>query len=131
MNEVKISPLAETIPDVGASLAQASSNATRRLCEHGQSVAQAIGEWNTEVSHFLSRRAARNTETVQSLVKCQSFVDIYAIQAQWLRDAVGDYLEQTSKLIGLNHKFLSDLPESVSKLEVQPSDVESECGLSQ
>jgi hypothetical protein len=121
MNEVKISPLAEKIPDIGGSFARASSNATSRLCAHGQSVAQAIGEWNTEASHFLSRRAARSTETMQSLVKCQNFVDICAVQAQWLRDAVDDYLKQTSKIIELNHRFLSDLLESVPKYDGQPS----------
>jgi hypothetical protein len=81
---------------------------------------KAIGEWNIEVSHFLSRRAARGTETMQSLVKCQNFVDIWAIQAQWLCDAVDDYLKQTSKIIELNHRFLSDLLESVSKYDGQP-----------
>ena len=46
MNEVKAT----------ASLGMArseGSDATRRLCEQGQSVAKTINEWNTEVSQFL------------------------------------------------------------------------------
>ena len=46
MNEVTKSMGA--MPDLGASFVQVSSDATRRLCEQGQSVAKTIGEWNTE-----------------------------------------------------------------------------------
>jgi hypothetical protein len=121
MNEVGRPASAEVVPDVGASSAQVTSNASRRLCEHGQSVAEAISEWNTEVSHFLSHRAARSGGAMQSFARCQSFVDIFAIQAQWLRDAVDDYLKQTSKMIELNNRFLNHFLESASQLEVPPS----------
>jgi hypothetical protein len=121
MNEVGRPALAEMIPDVGAPFAQVSLNASRRLCEHGQSVAQAINEWSTEVSHFLSHRAARSNEAMQSLAKCHNFVDICAIPAQWLRDAADDYLKQTSKMIELNNRFMSDFLKLASPLEVQPS----------
>jgi hypothetical protein len=53
MNEVRM-------PDFGASFAQVSSEATRRLFEQGQSIMQTMNEWNAEVSQFLSHRAARN-----------------------------------------------------------------------
>ena len=46
MNELEF---AGTMPDFGVSFVQASSDATRRFCEQGQSVAKTIGEWNTEV----------------------------------------------------------------------------------
>jgi hypothetical protein len=118
MNEVGRLALAEMIPDVGASLAEVSSNASRRLCEQGQSVVQAISAWNTEVSHFLSYRGARSVEAMRSFAKCQNFVDICAVQAQWLRDAADDYLKQTSKMIELNNRFMSDFLKSASQLGV-------------
>ena len=62
MNEVTKSMGA--MPDLGASFVQVSSDATRRLCEQGQSVAKTVSEWNTEVSHFLSHRVARNGEVL-------------------------------------------------------------------
>jgi hypothetical protein len=83
--------------------------------------AQAISEWNTEVSHFLSHRAARSAEAMQSFARRQNFVDICAIQAQWLRDAADDYLKQTSKMIELNNIFISDFLKSASQLEMQSS----------
>ena len=58
MNEVRKSEFAGAMPDFGGPFVQASSDATRRLCEQGQSVAKTISEWNNEVSHFLTNRAA-------------------------------------------------------------------------
>ena len=89
MNEVR-KPEAT---DFGASFGQASSDATRRLCEHGQSVAKTISDWNTEVSHFLSHRAARNGETMSHVAKCQNFPEILALQAQWMQGTSEDYLK--------------------------------------
>jgi hypothetical protein len=72
MNEVRKSEFAGTMPDLSVSFVQASSDATRRLCEQGQSVAKTISEWNTEVSHFLSHRVARNGEALGRMTNCQS-----------------------------------------------------------
>ena len=69
------------MPDFGVSFVQASSDATRRLCEQGQSVAKTIGEWNTEVNHFFSHRVARNGETLGRMTKCQNLPEVFAIQA--------------------------------------------------
>ena len=60
------------MPNFGVSFVQASSDATRRLCEQGQSVAKTISEWNTEVNHFLSHRVAQNGETLGRMTKCQN-----------------------------------------------------------
>jgi hypothetical protein len=116
MNEVMKPALAEEMPDVGASLAAVSSSATRRICEHGQSVAQAISGWSTEASQFLSHRAARNAETLRSLTKCQNFFDVCSMQLQWLRDASDDYLMQTNKLAQLQIGLITDSFKSVPEL---------------
>jgi hypothetical protein len=61
-----------------------SSGATRRVCEQGQTVTQTMSEWNTELSHFVSRRVARNGETIGRLTKCQTLPEVFGIQAQWV-----------------------------------------------
>ena len=76
MNEVRKPELAETISGLTGPFVQVSSDATRRLCEQGQSVAKTIGEWNTEVSHFLSHRVARNGEALGRMTKCQNFPEV-------------------------------------------------------
>ena len=85
MNEVRKSELAETMPDLSASFVQVSSDATRRLCEQGQSVAKTLSDLNTEVSQFVTHRVARNGEAMGRLTKCQSFPEAFAIQAQWVQ----------------------------------------------
>jgi DNA anti-recombination protein RmuC len=81
---------AEVIPDFAASLTQITSDATRRVYEQGQTVTQTMSEWNTEVSHFLSRRVARNGETIGRITKCQNLPEVFGLQAQWVQEAADD-----------------------------------------
>jgi Phasin protein len=109
MDEVRKPEFAETISSLAGPFAQVSSDATRRLCEQGQSAAKTISEWNTEVSHFLSHRVARNGEALGRMTKCQNFPEVFAIQAQWIQDAADDYLKEVSKLMDANSKIMSSM----------------------
>ena len=115
MNEVRKPELAEAISGLTGPFAQASSDATRRLCEQGQSVAKTITEWNTDVSHFLIHRVARNGEALGRITKCQNFPEVFAIQAQWVQDAADDYMKEVSKLMELNSWIMSGLLGSVGQ----------------
>jgi Phasin protein len=116
MNEVRKSEFAGAMPALGASFVQASSDATRRLCEQGQSVAKTIGEWNTEVSHFLSHRVTRNGETLGRMTKCQNVPEVFAVQSEWVRDVADDYLKEMSKLMEANGRIMSDMLGSVGQI---------------
>jgi hypothetical protein len=116
MNEVRKSEFAGAMPDFGVSFVQASSDATRRLCVQGQSVAKTIGEWNTEVNHFFSHRVARNGETLGRMTKCQNLPEVFAIQAQWVREAADDYLKEMSKLMEANSRIMSGMLGSVGQV---------------
>jgi hypothetical protein len=109
MDDVITSPLAAAIPQLGTSFVQASSDATRRLCEQSQSYAKTIGEWNTEVSHFVTHRATRSAEAMTRIAKCQNFPDVFAIQIQWVQEATDDYLKEMSKLMDVNNRIMSSL----------------------
>ena len=113
MNEVRKSEFAGAMPALGASFVQASSDATRRLCEQGQSVAKTISEWNTEVSHFLSHRVARNGETLGRMTKCQ---DLPEVLGQWVREAADDYLKEMSKLMEANGRIMSGMLGSLGQV---------------
>jgi hypothetical protein len=102
MNEVRMPEFGE----LGASFAQVSSEATRRLCEQGQSITQAMSEWNAEISRFLSQRAARNGETLRRITQCQNLPDVFGIQARWFQDATEDYLREIGKLTEFNSKIM-------------------------
>ena len=116
MNEVRKSEFAGAMPDFGGPFVQASSDATRRLCEQGQSVAKTISEWNTEVSHFLSHRVAQNGEILGRMTKCQNFPEVFAIQSEWVRDAAEDYLKEISKLMEANSRIMGGLLGSIGQV---------------
>jgi len=121
MNEVRKPEFAEAISGLTGPFAQASSDAARRFCEQGQTVAKTMTEWNTEWSQFLSQRAARNGEALGRMTKCQNVPEVFAIQAEWVRDAADDYLKEMSKLMEANSRIMSGLLGSVGKIEMQPS----------
>jgi hypothetical protein len=102
MNEVRMPDLGE----IGASFAQVSSEAARRLCEQGQSVVQTMNEWNAEISQFLSHRAARNGEALRRATQCQNVPDLFGIQAQWVQHATEDYLREIGKLTEFNSRIM-------------------------
>jgi hypothetical protein len=118
MNEVR----KPEVTDFGASFAQASSDATRKLCEHGQSVAKTISEWNAEVSDFLSHRAARNSEAMGRMAKCQNLPEIFTIQTQWVQEATDDYLKEMSKLMVVNSRIMGGLLGSFGQVETQAAE---------
>jgi hypothetical protein len=121
MNEVRKSEFAGAMPDFGVSFVQASSDATRRLCEQGQSVAKTISEWNTEVNHFLSHRVAQTGETLGRMTKCQNLPEVFAIQAQWVREAADDYLKEMSKLMEANGRIMSGMLGSLGQVGMPPA----------
>ena len=123
MSEIRKPELAEAISSLAGPFAQVSSDATRRLCEQGQSVAKTIGEWNTEVSHFLSHRVARNGETLGRMTKCQNSQEVFAIQSEWVRDAADDYMREMSKLMEINSRIMSGMFGSLGQVGM-PSAVE-------
>ena len=116
MNEVRKPDLAETISGLTGPFVQVSSDATRRLCEQGQSVAKTIAEWNTEASHFLSHRVARNGEALGRMTKCQNFPEVVALQSEWVRDAADDYLREMSKLMEINSRIMSGMLGSLGQV---------------
>jgi hypothetical protein len=113
MNEVTRPELAGTMPDL-ASFTQASSEATRRLCENGHSIAKTIGEWSADLGHFVSQRAARTSEAMARMANCRSFPEILSVQTQWWQEAADDYLKQAYKSAELNSKIIGGLVGSVA-----------------
>ena len=113
MNEVRTPEFTE----FGASFAQMSSEATRRLCEQGQSVMQTMNEWSAEISQFLSHRAARNGEAFRCATQCQNVPDLFGIQARWFQDATEDYLREIGKLTEFNSKIMGGWLGSIGKSE--------------
>ena len=109
MSDVRKAEKGNTVLDLGSSLTQVTSEATRRLCDQGQSVAETVTELNAEMSNFLSQRLTRNTEMIARFTNFQALPDVFAIQAQWMQDAAADYLKEMSKLVEVNTRIMSSL----------------------
>jgi Phasin protein len=104
------------LPDLGTSFVRATSEATQRFCEQGQTIAKTVTEWNAEINQFVSHRVARNSETISRASKCQNLSEVFAIQAQWLQDATEDYLKEMSKLTEVNGKVMGGLLATVGQV---------------
>lgn len=108
MNEISKPDWAAATPDL-TPFTQASSEAARRLCEHGQLVAKAVSDWNAEIGQFVSHRAARTGEAVARMAQCQNLPEILAVQTQWWHEATDDYIKQVTKLAEVNSRILGSL----------------------
>ncbi len=125
MSDARKSEKIEATLGLGSSMVQASSDATRRLCEQGQSFVDAMSEWNSEISQFVSHRIARNTEAFARLTKCQALPDAFAVQAQWIQDAADDYSKEMQKVVEVSGKIMTQLSRSGSPLQTRSVPVRS------
>lgn len=119
MNDVGKPEQTEAIVDLGSSFAKAGSDATRRMCEQGQTIALTMGELNTEMSHFISQRVERAAEAIGRMTKCQSLPEMFTVQGQWFQDAADDYLREMTKLLEINGKIMGGLLGSMGRFEAQ------------
>ena len=106
MNDMPKSETFVTFSLPGWDFAKAGSDAAQQVCNQGQIVAKTMQDWSAEYSKFLSQRMRRNSEAFAEIAKCQSAAAMIGIQAKWLQDAVGDYVNETSKLMELNSKIM-------------------------
>ena len=125
MSDVRKAEKGNTVLDLGSSLTQVTSEATRRLCDQGQSVAETVTELNAEMSNFLSQRLTRNTEMIARFTNFQALPDVFAIQAQLMQDAAADYLKEMSKLVEVNTRIMSSLMGSIGQSETRSSPAKS------
>jgi len=105
----------KSLPEFGASLAQMTSDMTGRFCEQSEALTSAIAEWNGEISHFVSHRLQRNGNAIGSMTNCQNLPEIFAVQGRWFQDAADDYLNEASKLMEVNSRFMRHLFGSVGQ----------------
>ncbi len=125
MNDVKKPEKVQTALGPGSSAIQASSEATRRLWEQGQTFVDALAEWNSEVAQFVGHRISRNGDTFARLSKCQGFTDAFAIQTHWIQEATDDYSKEIQKLTEINGRITTHLSGSGSHLQARSATTRS------
>ena len=121
MDEIRKPHAVPPMFDVGSSFAQISSDAARQLCEQGQVVAKTMTEWTTEVGQFFNHRLARNGEAFARIAKCPGVAEVFAVEAEWVRDAAEDYFKEMQKLTELNGKIVGNLTAGQFEAAARPT----------
>jgi hypothetical protein len=114
-------PKLEAFPTVAMPGWELGSDAAQQFCNRGQIVAQAMTDWNTEYSRFVTHRMSRASEAVAQIAKCHSLPEMITAQTKWFQEAVDDYMRQASKLMEVNSKIMGDLLPQIGQSETRQS----------
>jgi hypothetical protein len=96
--------------------------ATRQMLERGECVTSAMMDWQTEVARFVTRRIGHSSETMSRMMRCQGMNEVLAIELQWMRGAMDDYLGESMKLFEINNKVFDGFASSgTAATEATPS----------
>lgn len=93
----------------GLDSAALGSDIADRLQRYGQSVTEAVTDWNNECSRFGSHRLSRIAELTSEMAKCQTPAELAAVHAKWLQFALHDYTQEFARLLEINSKILGSL----------------------
>ena len=77
---------------------KARADASSAVAQGLQDIAQAWVDYAQEVMH-------RTTEATESLLKCQSFNDMLAVQAELMRGHLQAFLDQSTKLAEITNRM--------------------------
>jgi hypothetical protein len=88
---------------------QAGSGAARQFSNQGQVVTRALTDWSAEMNRLVTHRMSQNTEAIGQITKCQSLLEVVAIQAHWLQEAMDDFVKAASSLIEINGRMIGGL----------------------
>jgi len=77
----------------------------RVLSEQGRQSAGLMADLGNGFGDFLLRRANRNIETVTRLMQCKSPPDVFALQAQWMRDVADDYQKEVVRVSAIHGRL--------------------------
>ena len=87
-------------------MSQANTLASQQLSlawlfSEPKSLLSSVLECQREVLEFVSQRLVKDARTFHELGKCQDWEDVSALQSDWIREAVADYSDETTTVIGI------------------------------
>lgn len=90
---------------------QVNLDSAHQFWERSETFAKALAEWNTEITHFLTKRISRSGEAVGRVTQCRSLPEVFEVEAQWLRGAFDDYFGEARRLMEVNSRIISSFVE--------------------
>jgi hypothetical protein len=90
---------------------QFSFDSAHRFWERSETFAKALADWNTEITHFVTKRISRSGEAVSRVTQCRSLPEVFEVEAQWLRGTFDDYSGEARRLMEVNSRLISSFVE--------------------
>jgi len=90
---------------------QVNLGTVRQFWERSETFANALTDWNTEVTHFVTKRVSRDGEALGRVTQCRSLPEVFEVEAQWLRGAFDDYFSEARRLMEVNGRIISSFVE--------------------
>jgi hypothetical protein len=90
---------------------QFSFDSAYRFWERSETFAKALADWNTEITHFVTKRISRSGEAVSRVTQCRSLPEVFEVEAQWLRGTFDDYFGEARRLMEVNSRLISSFVE--------------------
>ena len=90
---------------------QVNLDTIRQSWERSETFAKALTDWNTEVTHFVTKRVSRDGEALGRVTQCRSLPEVFEVEAQWLRGTFDDYFGEARRLMEVNSRIISSFVE--------------------
>jgi hypothetical protein len=90
---------------------QVDSASARQFWERSETFAKALADWNTEITHFVTKRVSRDGEALGRVTQCRSLPEVFEVEAQWLRGTFDDYFGEARRLMEVNSRIISSFVE--------------------
>jgi hypothetical protein len=90
---------------------QVNSVSAHQLWEWTETFAKALADWNTEITHFFTKRISRSGEAVGRVTQCRTLPEVLEVETQWLRGAFDDYFSEARRLMEVNSRIISSFVE--------------------
>jgi hypothetical protein len=90
---------------------QINLDSANQFWQRSEVFAKALADWNTEFTHFVTKRISRSGEAVGRVTQCRSLPEVFEVEAQWLRGAFDDYFGEARRLMEVNSRLVSSFVE--------------------
>lgn len=90
---------------------QVNLASAHQFWERTETFAKALADWNTEITHFATKRISRSGEAVGRITQCRTVPEVLEVEAQWLRGAFDDYFGEARRLMDVNSRIISSFVE--------------------
>jgi hypothetical protein len=90
---------------------QVNLDSARQFWERSETFGKALADWNTEITHFVTKRISRSGEAVGRVTQCRSLPEVFEVEAQWLRGTFDDYFGEARRLMEVNSRIISSFVE--------------------